>query len=117
MKTFGSSPSVCILIRSPRIAPPENGLDGSIQMIPTRSPRSRYKPARRSTSEDFPAPGAPVMPTTRPRPVCGNTDFINAAAFPTLSSTFEIARATARVSPARMRSSSVLVVALLIKKQ
>jgi hypothetical protein len=40
-------------------------------MIPTRSPRWRYNAASLSTSEDFPAPGAPVMPTISARPVRG----------------------------------------------
>src|SRR5713226_354188 len=41
IKTPLSRLSVCIRIRSPRIAPPENGLDGSTAMMPTRSPRLR----------------------------------------------------------------------------
>src|ERR1051325_2958707 len=46
------------------------------------------------------------MPTTSPRPVCGNTALINSAASPAPSSTFEIARATARGSPASTLSIS-----------
>ena len=57
-----------------------------------------------STSEDFPAPGAPGIPTTSPRPVCGKTALINSAASAAPSSTLEIARATARASPANTRS-------------
>jgi hypothetical protein len=53
------------------------------------------------------------MPTIVARPVCGKIDFISPAAPSTLSSTFEMARATALASPARMRSSSVVVVVAL----
>jgi hypothetical protein len=59
-----------------------------------------------STRDDFPAPGAPVIPITSPRPVNGKIFFINCDASLETSSTFEIARATARVSPAAIRSTS-----------
>jgi hypothetical protein len=47
------------------------------------------------------------MPMTVPRPVRGKMAFINSAAPSTPSSTFEIARATARGSPLMTRSANV----------
>ena len=58
--------------------------------------------------------GAPVMPMTVARPVRGNTAFINSAASRAPSSTFEIARATARASPATIR---LIRVSTLIKSK
>src|SRR5207237_67236 len=49
-----------IRMRSPRMAPPLNGLDGSTATIATRATRSRYNPARRLTSVDLPPPGGQV---------------------------------------------------------
>ncbi len=53
-------------IRSPRIAPPENGDDGSMASTATRSlpsiPRVRACSMSRSVRVDLPAPGAPVIP-------------------------------------------------------
>ena len=69
-------------------------------MMPTRSPRLRYKAASLSTSEDFPAPGAPVIPTIKARPVRGKICFIRSEESDAPPSTFEIALATAVVSPA-----------------
>ncbi len=48
-----------------------NGLVGSTARMPTVSPRLRQSLAKRSTSVLLPAPGGPVMPTTRALPVCG----------------------------------------------
>src|SRR5664280_504561 len=60
-------------IRSPRIAPPENGDDGSTAMMPTFRPRMRALRASAAVSVDLPAPGEPVRPVTRAPPVRGNT--------------------------------------------
>ena len=51
--------------RSPRMAPPENGDDGSTASTPTRPSASaaRSRPTSALVSVDFPAPGAPVRPT------------------------------------------------------
>ena len=68
MKTPGSLASSVMRMRSPRIAPPEYGLDGSTATMPTLSPRSRIRRASLPTSVDLPLPGTPVMPTTCARP-------------------------------------------------
>jgi hypothetical protein len=65
MKTPGSVCSDCMRMRSPSRAPPENGLVGSTARMPTVSPRSRQRRAKRSTRVLLPAPGGPVKPTTR----------------------------------------------------
>src|SRR5687768_12150748 len=59
-------------MRSPRIAPPVNGEDGSTATMPTVDPRRLYSCATFSARVDFPAPGGPVSPSTRARPVRGN---------------------------------------------
>src|ERR1700724_2765282 len=58
-------------MRSPSSAPPVKGLVGSTARMPTVSPRCRQRRARRSTRVLLPAPGGPVTPTTRARPVRG----------------------------------------------
>ena len=50
-------------IRSPRTAPPVNGLVGSTATTLTVAPVFRITAVSRSTSVLFPAPGGPVMPT------------------------------------------------------
>jgi hypothetical protein len=44
------------------MAPPENGLDGSMASTPTSTSSLRMRPISLSVSVDFPAPGAPVIP-------------------------------------------------------
>ena len=64
MKTPGSSVWACIRIRSPRTAPPVNGLVGiDRDRRSTVAPVFRIAAVSRSTSVLFPAPGGPVMPT------------------------------------------------------
>ncbi len=48
---------------SPRIAPPLNGEVGSTAITPSDSCSLRATAIRRETRVDFPAPGAPVIPT------------------------------------------------------
>src|SRR6185437_6369390 len=55
-------------MRSPRIAPPVDRLEGSTAIIATVFPRRRHSAARASTSELLPAPGGPVMPIMSPSP-------------------------------------------------
>jgi hypothetical protein len=45
------------------MAPPENGLVGSTASTPTSRSSARSRVTNASVSVDFPAPGAPVMPT------------------------------------------------------
>ena len=49
-------------MRSPRTAPPENGLVGSTAITATLLPFPRYTDMRLFVSELFPAPGGPVIP-------------------------------------------------------
>src|SRR3989338_2093469 len=64
IKTPLSPACPCILILSPRSAPPEKGLDGSIATTPTFSPFLRRIFMMPSAKVDLPAPGGPVMPIT-----------------------------------------------------
>src|SRR5213594_2351607 len=106
MKTFGSRVWACIRMRSPRTAPPVNGLEGSTAMMATRSPSARRRVVSLSTSVDLPAPGGPVMPSTWARPTCGCTARMISATPGILFSTRVMRRARARRSPASMRSTS-----------
>ena len=64
MKTPVSRSWPCIRTRSPRMAPPENGDVGSMASTASwATPAPRAAVIRRSVRVDFPAPGAPVMPT------------------------------------------------------
>lgn len=98
MKTPSSPVCCCIRIRSPRTAPPENGLDGSIATTPTLFPSLRAWVIIRSTSVDFPAPGGPVTPITTAFPQFSSTLAINGIN-PLRPSTCEIRRASANRSP------------------
>ncbi len=71
MKALSSADRRSIRVLSPRMLPPEIGLDGSTLRTATASPRSRIR-CSPSTSMNvlFPAPGVPVMPTRRDSPVC-----------------------------------------------
>jgi hypothetical protein len=69
INTPGSSTRSDMRMRSPRMAPPENGLDGSMATMPTLRPSARSVRASRATSDDLPQPGTPVMPTTCAWPV------------------------------------------------
>ena len=62
MNTPLSPACACMRTRSPRIAPPLNGLVGSTAIMPTVWPAPRSAAIRRSTSVLLPAPGGPVTP-------------------------------------------------------
>ena len=55
-------------MRSPRMEPPEKGLDGSTAMMPTLRPDFRTSATSLDTSVDLPLPDTPVTPTTWARP-------------------------------------------------
>ncbi len=93
-------------MRSPRMAPPVKGDVGSTATIPTLFPSRRRRAVSRSTSEDLPAPGGPVMPTTSALPACGKSAASSGREDGRPSSTRVIARATARVSPSRTPATS-----------
>jgi hypothetical protein len=65
MNTPASTVWLCIRIRSPSRAPPENGDDGSIASTPTRRSRARNAETSIDVDVDFPTPGGPVNPSTR----------------------------------------------------
>ena len=113
MKTSGSSVWVCIRIRSPRTAPPVNGLDGSTAMIPTDSPSPRSKVVSRSTSVDLPAPGGPVIPSTWARPVRANTARMISGISGVRFSTRVMRRARASRSPSSIRVTRSMASAVL----
>ena len=104
MNTPGSRACACMRTRSPRTAPPLNGLVGSTATTPTERPDCRISAMSRSTSVLFPAPGGPVTPMRYARPVRGKIRRISSAAAGASSSMSEIARATARASPWSTRS-------------
>ena len=89
-------------MRSPRMAPPDTGLDGSTAMTPTVLPAPRRLAITALTSVDLPAPGGPVKPTTSacPRYGCIARSRIGAAVDSRSSSV--ITNAVARRSPARI---------------
>src|SRR5688572_10223906 len=82
------------------MAPPVKGLVGSTARMPTVSPDFRTSTVSASTSVLLPVPGAPVMPMRYARPVCLWIRAMRPAAAPASFSMSEIARATARGSPA-----------------
>ena len=94
-------------IRSPRIAPPENGEDGSTAMTPTVRPRARATSASARTSVLLPLPGAPVTPTIWARPVWGYKLALSASARLPPASAHVRPRARALVEPSRIWLASV----------
>src|SRR5882672_11465251 len=86
-------------MRSPRMAPPVYGLDGSTATTPTRCPRARYASMRRSQRVDLPAPGLPVTPSTQALPVCGQSALRRSLLAGAASSTRRSARPIARARP------------------
>jgi hypothetical protein len=88
-------------MRSPSSAPPENGDDGSIASTPTRRPRARNADTSIDVDVDLPTPGGPVSPSTRARPVSGDSAAATDRRCGLSSSTSEIRRATALAWPSR----------------
>ena len=68
MKMPGSAASSLMRMRSPRMAPPEIGDEGSMARMPTLWSRARSLSASFPTRVDLPPPGTPVMPMTWARP-------------------------------------------------
>src|SRR5689334_21833455 len=87
-------------MRSPRIEPPENGLDGSIATMPTLRRDARTAAASFETSVDLPLPGTPVMPTTCARPARAKSASSAGRASAAPDSARVRRRAMARTSPA-----------------
>jgi hypothetical protein len=58
-------------MRSPKIAPPENGLDGSMQMIPIALAFVAIKEREFVNERRFSGAGEPVMPMIKALPVFG----------------------------------------------
>src|SRR5829696_4618191 len=93
-------------MRSPSSAPSVNGELGSIDSTATWRSRSRTCSTSRPISVDLPTPGGPVKPAIAARPVRGYTSRTSAHPSGSSFSTSEIARASARLSPASSRSDS-----------
>ena len=101
-----SSPACsCMRMRSPRMAPPENGLEGSTATTPTLRPRPRSSAMSAPTRVDLPDPVAPVTPITSARPRWGKMAPRMALASALSFSTAVMARASTWRSPARSRES------------
>src|SRR6185503_8886951 len=81
-----------------------SGEVGSIASTATERPCALAARTSSPTMVDFPTPGEPVSPTVVARPVLGNSSDESASRPSAPSSTIEIARATARGSPARTSS-------------
>src|SRR5229473_2707493 len=92
-------------MRSPRIAPPVYGLEGSTATMPIVRCCLRYSRASWSTRVLLPAPGAPVSPITRARPLCGNRALSRVLASGAPFSIVVMARASPRASPPRIDST------------
>ena len=99
INTPSSMVSSFIRIRSPKIAPPENGLLGSTAIMPTDLPRLRYSLVSLSVSVLFPAPGGPVIPMTYALPVCGYSFCMISVASSYSFSTVVMARDMASLEP------------------
>ena len=106
MNTPSSKVRSLMRTRSPRIAPPEKGLVGSMAMTPTRSPFLRQHVTNAFARVLLPAPGGPVRPNTLAPPVMGQHWVRTDRASSPPRSTALISRAAARLFPARPRASS-----------
>ena len=74
MNARSSTASRSMRVLSPRMLPPEIGLDGSTLSTATFSPRSRIRCMPSASMKVLlPTPGTPVMPTRRDWPVCGSS--------------------------------------------
>ena len=102
-----SSPAMpSMRTRSPRMAPPLSGDDGSTASTAGVRPRSGKSRVSWPVSVDFPAPGAPVMPTTWALPMWGWVRSVMASAVGPPRSTSVSKRPMARRLPERAASTS-----------
>jgi len=102
MNTSSSSAWRSMRTRSPSSAPPEKGLLGSTARTPTVFFRLRSSPISASASVLFPAPGEPVMPIMKDRPVWGKSCRSRRRASGRLSSRSRISLEAERMSPAHI---------------
>ena len=86
--------------------PPWGVIDVYAATIPTFRPRARALRARAAVSVDLPAPGEPVRPVTRARPVRGKRCARRSGKRESPDSAHVIARATRGTLPARTPSAS-----------
>ncbi len=110
MNACGSADKCSIRVLSPRMLPPEIGLDGSTVRTARRSPRSWITCIPSASMKVLlPTPGTPVMPTRRDFPVCGRIESSNRAARSASAgrrlSISVMARARTTRSPARTPST------------
>src|SRR5512134_248560 len=106
MKTPGSPESSVMRMRSPRIAPPENGLEGSIATMPTVRPVDRNCWASARTMVDLPLPGTPVIPMVWARPANRWISATRLRLPGAVDSAIAMARATAFRLPSRTAAMS-----------
>src|SRR5665213_1022711 len=108
MNTSRSSTWACILIRSPRRAPPENGELGSTATTATRRCSPRNSRSNSAISVDLPTPGDPVTPMVCAlwalAASCGDT----CSRAPGSDSTNEMSLPSARSSPPSAALASAL---------
>jgi hypothetical protein len=83
-----------------------NGEVGSMASTETDRSWSRAAPTSSAARLDFPTPGEPVRPTVYALPVFGYSPAISSGSPSAPSSTIEMARATARRSPASTPSTN-----------
>src|SRR5712692_8902681 len=95
-------------MRSPRTAPPVNGLLGSTATTPTVLPCCRITCRSRSTRELLPLPGGPVIPTRCARPVWGWSSVTIWVASGSRSSARLIALASALTSPCKREAARLI---------
>ena len=110
MKTPSSTAWSCMRRRSPRIAPPVKGLDGSIAITPTFLPSALNCEMSLLTKVLLPAPGLPVIPMTWALPVLGYIFFIISLDSGDSASTRLIRRPMDLGSPSKARVSSLSMV-------
>src|SRR5438132_6153388 len=91
--------------RSPRMAPPLNGLLGSTASTPTARSSARHRSTIPSARVLLPLPGGPVSPTTWAWPARPRTALRSSGSASARSSTMLMARARARTSPSSSRSA------------
>ena len=104
MNTPSSSSVAVMRMRSPRMAPPDTGLEGSTAMMPTVLPWRAHELGVGVDQRRLARPGGPVKPMTRACPRCGCMACSRRGAAADSRSSSVTAREMARRSPARMRS-------------
>ncbi len=101
MNTSPSAAYCCIRMRSPRMAPPVTGLDGSMASTATARSALRASATSADTSVDLPLPGGPVTPTSCAPMALEKSNRRASSATDDLDSTAVSKRVSARREPDR----------------